>query len=239
MERRNVALVGNNIQYSLSKKYFDKFHKDIRYEIVDTEFLSIALGGFVSQKFLGFNVTTPYKEQIKSYLDDYLSPSVNCVKITKDGKMIGISTDGMAVVNLLKKRGIITEDKCFKNVAILGNGGVTPAIIEALDRYAKSFTIYCRNSRGDGIFSNLISKSIEWLTLYNHDLIINCIPFKAEIDLEILKSRNAIPFTYIDLNYAGPSLNLNYARENPMCIAAIGGLDILYEQAELSYKFWI
>jgi len=238
MERRNVALVGNSIQYSLSKKYFDKFHKDIRYEIVDTEFLSIALGGFVTQKFLGFNVTTPYKEQIKPYLDDYLSSSVNCVKITKAGKLIGISTDGMAIVNLLKKRGIITEDKCFKNVAILGNGGVTPAIIEALDRYAKLFMVYCRNSRTDGVFATIPSRPI-WSISNKHDLIINCIPFKAELDLSILKDHNICPFTYIDLNYAGPGLNINYARENPMCIAAIDGVDILYEQAELSYKFWI
>jgi len=236
-----AGLIGCNISYSKSKEYFNKFHSDVEYTVRDTEYLALAIGDFLRNGYIGFNVTTPYKRDIKKYLDDCLGDSVNCVKITKRGKLVGISTDGMAIENVLSKYRIITKnEKCLESVAILGNGGVVPAILESMDRYAKEITIYGRHGKDVLPYKKYHQVSLDWFNPYGHDLIINCIPFSANVKLDILKYQGSCnKFSYFDLNYAGDLHNIELVKTNKNCINAINGLEMLYEQAELSYKFWL
>lgn len=240
-----AGLVGLGIDYSKSKEYFNRFHPDIDYTILDTEYLALAIGDFLRNGYIGFNVTTPYKRYIKKYLDDCLGDYINCVKITKRGKLIGISTVGMAIEKILSRYKIITNhEKCLESVAILGNGGVVPAILDVIKKYTKDITIYARQAKDVLPYTLYHQVNLDWFDPYAHELIINCIPFSANVKLDILRSQSLCAgrifhFSYFDLNYAGDQLSLELAKSNKNCINAINGLEMLYEQAELSYKFWL
>ena len=107
MEKR-FGLLGKNISYSFSRKYFtEKFKKlDLKqFEYVNydleriEEFSSKVL---IDKNILGgLNITIPYKEQIIPFLDEVDSEAesigaVNTIKILDDGRLKGYNTDATA-----------------------------------------------------------------------------------------------------------------------------------------------
>ena len=101
---------------------------------VKAESLKDAVLGFKALNFKGANVTIPHKQEIIGELDEIfgdslLSGSVNTI-ISRDGKLLGTSTDGIGLVNSLR------EDAGFepagKKVLILGAGGSARAVIYRL-----------------------------------------------------------------------------------------------------------
>ena len=63
-----LGLVGRNIPYSFSKKYFEQkfqklFLKNHSYEVFDIENLQNIPEIFQTENLVGLNVTIPYKEQ--------------------------------------------------------------------------------------------------------------------------------------------------------------------------------
>ena len=74
--RKQFGLIGKNIEYSFSRKYFlEKFKSDINlsgynYKNFDIESINL-VSRFISDEGLGgLNVTIPYKEEIIPYLDE-------------------------------------------------------------------------------------------------------------------------------------------------------------------------
>ena len=70
-----LGLVGRNISYSFSKKYFEQkfkklFLKNHSYEVFDIENLQNIPEIFQTENLVGLNVTIPYKEQIIPYLSN-------------------------------------------------------------------------------------------------------------------------------------------------------------------------
>ena len=99
----NYGLIGKNIAYSFSKKFFtQKFKKEKlshSYHNFDIETLDV-FKKIVQQDttLRGLNVTIPYKEKIIPYLDTLdnqarIIGAVNTIKILQDGTLKGYNTD--------------------------------------------------------------------------------------------------------------------------------------------------
>lgn len=112
---KKLGLIGKNISYSFSKKYFeDKFQKlmlkGYSYSIFDLNEIDEVKNLFSAPDLAGFNVTIPYKEKIIDYLDELSDEAknigaVNCVLI-ENGKKTGYNTDafGFEKTLLLHKK---------------------------------------------------------------------------------------------------------------------------------------
>ena len=96
---KKLGIIGSNISYSFSKKYFeDKFQrlmlKNYSYEIFDLKDLTEVEKIFEIPNLIGINVTIPYKEKILPYLDELSDEAekmgaVNCILINENqGKII-------------------------------------------------------------------------------------------------------------------------------------------------------
>ena len=132
------GLIGNNIDYSFSKTFFNsKFKKEEsndsyeNFDISDLSQLSEVL--LKNPKLKGLNVTIPYKESIIKYLDRIDSNAqkigaINTIKITAERKLIGYNTDYIGFKESLKNLLPISK----KNALVLGTGGASKAIVYAL-----------------------------------------------------------------------------------------------------------
>ncbi len=97
------GLIGKNIDYSFSKKFFsEKFerenlpHSYENFDIPSIEFIKEIISE--NNDLKGLNVTIPYKESVMPYLD-FLDETakkigaVNTIKISEDKKLTGFNTD--------------------------------------------------------------------------------------------------------------------------------------------------
>ncbi|MBT8296200.1 MAG: shikimate dehydrogenase, partial [Gramella sp.] len=99
---RTFGLLGKNIDYSVSRKYFsEKFeieNLNDEYRNFDIPDISKFPEVINNNIIAGLNVTIPYKETIIPYLD-HLDPhskkikAVNTIKFEKDGSLTGYNTD--------------------------------------------------------------------------------------------------------------------------------------------------
>ena len=98
------GLIGKNIGYSFSKKYFtEKFEKEQLTDCAYENFDLTAISQFPkvireNPTLCGLNITIPYKEKVIPYLDKLSEKAqkigaVNCIKFTKKGKLKGYNTD--------------------------------------------------------------------------------------------------------------------------------------------------
>src|SRR5688572_775967 len=157
------GLIGATVSHSFSKSYFDeKFFReglrDYHYElfplktITDLETLLKDTKGLT-----GLNVTIPYKEQVIKYLDEVDGfakkiGAVNVIKI-KDGKLKGFNTDSDAFFETVDKW--LPKDKNL-NALILGTGGSSKAVQEALKKLNVNFRLVSRErKKGDLAYEDL------------------------------------------------------------------------------------
>ena len=135
MSKKLVGLLGKNISYSFSKKYFnDKFkteNLDYQYTNFDLENINelpIVLDQHINN-LVGFNITIPYKEEVIQYLDEIDTEAkevnaINCVKIIDKYYLKGFNTDIYGFNNSLKP----LLKKHHNKALILGTGGASKAI---------------------------------------------------------------------------------------------------------------
>ena len=133
------GLIGQNISYSFSEKYFtEKFemgHYDnceyANYDLNNIQNLSELI--HQTKGLVGLNITIPYKETIIPHLDKLsktaqIIGAVNCVTVSKKKKLKGYNTDyygfKKTVSPLLKEH--------HKKALILGTGGASKAVAYAL-----------------------------------------------------------------------------------------------------------
>ena len=187
----------------------------------------------------GLSVTIPYKEQVIPYLDG-LDPAcaqigaVNCIRI-RDGKKIGFNTDYLGFKQSLQS-WLGTETP---NALILGTGGASKAVQQALRDLGVSFRIVSRSqSEGQLTYADLKDQP-EWLA--SHSLIINTTPLGTYPQVEDLPN---IPLEQLhaahrvyDLVYNPPITRLMQE-----CISRGGtaknGQDMLELQAEAAWSIW-
>ncbi|MGS0747484.1 shikimate dehydrogenase family protein [Halpernia sp. GG3] len=239
IEKHVFGLIGKNISYSFSKKYFtDKFKKlhlqNYHYEIFDFTEIDQSKDLFKNTDIKGFNVTIPFKEKIIPFLDNLSAEAeeigaVNCISI-KNGKKTGHNTDAYG----FEKTLLLHLKNYHKNALVLGNGGAAKAVKFVLNKHKISFKTVARNA--DLNFENLPRDLVS-----DSNLIIQCTPvgtFPNETDcvrfpFEALTEKHLV----IDLIY-NPSYTqfLKNAAENHA--KTLNGYYMLEQQAEKAWDIW-
>ncbi len=240
------GLIGQTVSHSFSKAYFDeKFFreglrdhhyelfpltsiKDIEKLITDTKGLS------------GLNVTLPYKEQVIKFLDevDPVAKKIGAVNVIKfkDGKRKGFNTDSDAFFETIEKW--LPKDKKF-NALILGTGGSSKAVQEALTKLKIPFKLVSRDAKkGDYSYEDLKKNS---KLLSESHLVINTTPLGMHpntdtippIDFEEITSEH---FVY-DLIY-NPARTMFLQKAEIRGATIKNGLEMLHVQAEKSWTIW-
>ena len=192
----NYGLIGKNIAYSFSKKYFtEKFEKEKlahNYHNFDIETLALFKKIVQEETTLkGLNVTIPYKEEIIPYLDNLdqkarIIGAVNTIKFLEDGTLVGYNTDHYGFSRSLASYPTPKS----KTALILGDGGASKAIKHALDSLGYCCTTVSRSKTKDTITYDQVTKQV----LENNTLIVNTTPQGVAPD--VLKCPD-IPYSYI------------------------------------------
>lgn len=239
------GLLGKNISYSFSKKYFtEKFEKlgltNLKYlnfdipEIEEFPFIYYHR----EEEFGGMNVTIPYKEKVMKYLDEIDEDAkeigaVNTIKFTKDNRLVGYNTDVYGFQNsinpLLKSH--------HKKALILGTGGASKAIAFALKNLGIEYKFVSRQSMENGFLYSDLNQEI----MADYAIVINCTPIGTHPNTNEFPN---IPYEFItqkhllfDLIY-NPSVT-KFLEEGKLKGAAIkNGLEMLELQAEKSWEIW-
>ncbi len=240
------GLIGAAVSHSFSKAYFDeKFFReglrDYHYELFPLESITDIESLLKDTKGLsGLNVTIPYKEQVLKYLDEVDGfakkiGAVNVIKI-KDGKLKGYNTDSDAFFETIDKW--LPKDKTFDSL-ILGTGGSSKAVQEALKKLEITFKIVSREAKkGDLTYKDLEKKPS---LLVDSKLIINTTPLGMSPNTETMPP---VDFEHISPEHYVYDLIYNPARtmflqKAEMKNAKIkNGLEMLHIQAEKSWMIW-
>ena len=236
--KKTYGLIGKNIDYSFSVKYFGQKFNDEK--IIDSEYVNFDLreiedfNNLEILKINGLNVTIPYKEKIITYLDEVdkaasIIGAVNTIA-KKDNKLIGYNTDYIGFIESFK------NNLNFKNALILGTGGASKAIQYALNIKNINFDIGSRKNNTKYISYDLINKKIK-----DYDLIINTTPLGTFPDVS---KKPKINYKLINENHFCYDLIYNpektsFLKECEKKGARImNGLEMLKSQAEESWIIW-
>ena len=242
---RKFGLIGFPLGHSFSKKYFtEKFSRE-GIQGCQFELYPIALIQEFPQLFdresglEGLAVTIPYKEQVIPYLDG-LDPAcaqigaVNCIRI-RNGKKIGFNTDYLGFKQSLKS-WLGNE---IPNALVLGTGGASKAVQQALRDLGVPFRIVSRSQQEGQLTYAELRQQPEWLA--SHPLIINTSPVGTYPQVEDMPS---IPLEQLHVGHRIFDLVYNppITRLMQECIARGGasknGQDMLELQAEAAWSIW-
>ena len=245
--KKLFGLIGKNISYSFSKKYFSKKFETLK--LHDHDYVNFDLKTLTElnqklednkKELKGMNVTIPYKLEIVDFLDELEIEAkeigaVNTIKIRKDGKLIGFNTDvygfQKSLEPLLKK-----HHKC---ALILGTGGASKAVAYVLKKLNISFVFVSRSKTNK--VNSLTYEDLNGDLLNKYTLIINCTPLGTYPNTE---NAPKIPYTELgnnhllyDLIYNPPMTHfLNQGKTQGATIK--NGLEMLEKQAEKAWEIW-
>lgn len=244
MSRRLYGLIGKNISYSFSKKYFtDKFAlgslEDCFYENFDIQTIDEFPAIIANNPDLkGLNITIPYKEAVIPYLNK-LSQSaaqigaVNVVRFTKKGNLKGYNSDYYGFMKSLEP----LLQPHHKKALILGTGGAAKAISYALDQLGILYTFVTREEKEGMIDYDRINAT----TFDNHQIIINCTPVGTAPET---KEFPPIPYNFFtekhiafDLIY-NPEETQFLKKAKKKGAVTKNGYEMLVLQAEKAWKIW-
>lgn len=233
------GLIGRNISYSFSKKYFEqKFQKlllnNFSYDIFDIENLDKIPELLKTENLRGLNVTIPYKEKIIPFLDELSEEAkeigaINCVSL-KDGKTKGFNTDAIG----FEKTLLLHKKENQKTAIILGNGGAAKAVQYILK---KSNIPYLTVSRTTEInYNNLSAEQVK-----ENLIIIQCTPVGTFPNVE-----DSVPFPLEGITENHLVIDLIYNPEYTKFIRncaergakTANGLYMLEQQAEKAWEVW-
>lgn len=244
MSRRQYGLIGKNISYSFSKKYFtEKFAlvnlTDCTYENFDlqtiTEFPKLIAE---NPDLKGLNVTIPYKEAILPYLDKLSKNAaqigaVNVIRFTKKGKLKGYNSD---YYGFMKSLAPLLQPH-HKKALILGTGGAAKAVAFALNQLGILYTYVSRENSENSIGYDRINAT----TFDHYHIIINCTPLGTSPDT---KAFPPIPYTFFtekhiafDLIY-NPEVTQFLKKAKKKGAITKNGYEMLVLQAEKAWKIW-
>ena len=238
----NFGLIGKDISYSFSKKFFtQKFINDglnnCSYENYDISSISKLLEVINDTKIKGLNVTIPYKESVIELLN-HIDPiakkigAVNTIKIDKQNKLLGYNTDYIGF-----KQSLESNISNQKRALILGTGGASKAIAYALKTLNIKTLLVSRKNREECITYEDVSNQI----IKDHTIIINCTPLGTYPNIEECPK---IPYEYItdrhlcyDLIY-NPNKTKFLILSEKKGASIINGNEMLENQAMESWKIW-
>lgn len=245
---RNFGLIGYPLTHSFSKKYFtEKFERenliDHRYDLFEIpdidQFPSILKD---NPSLVGLNVTIPYKLLVIPFLDE-LDPAckaigaVNTICI-KNGHLKGYNTDYYGFKNSL----ISWLGEKRPNALVLGTGGASKAVIQALQDLGIRHLMVSRTTKTGSqelvTYDELASSSS---LLIDYPLIINTTPLGTYPRIQDMPP---IPLTNIGEGHY--VYDLVYNPENTALMQTLAskgakvknGLEMLHLQAEAAWEIW-
>ncbi len=245
MEKK-FGLIGSTVSHSFSKSYFDEkffreglrdYHYDL-YPLDSVDELKKLLAE--NPELYGLNVTIPYKEQVLKFLSD-IDPhaknigAVNVIKI-QNGKLKGFNTDSDAFYETLEKWFPKINDA---KALILGTGGSSKAVQEALKKLAIPFELV---SREEGK-TKYTYKSLEkdGSPISASQLIINTTPLGMTPNTNNFPPINyelITPHHYVyDLIY-NPARTVFIQKAEMHGATIKNGLEMLQIQAEKAWAIW-
>ena len=239
---KKFGLIGKNIDYSFSKKYFsEKFKKenlDYTYSNFDIVNISEIESILQNNSISGYNVTIPYKEEIIKFLDeiDEVAKDIGAVNTIKkiDNKNIGFNTDSIGFEKSLLP---LIENKIPKNALILGSGGASKAIKYVLKKLKINYsTVSRKEGKSEFVYENLNE-----VILNKFKMIINCSPVGTFPNINNCPN---IPYEFLtkdhilyDLVY-NPIESLFLKRGRNLGCKTKNGLEMLEIQANESWSVW-
>ena len=239
MNAKKFGLVGKNISYSFSKKYFtEKFNKlflkEHSYEIFDLQNINDISQITTIEGLKGFNVTIPYKEQIIPFLDELSDEAqkigaINTV-VLKDGKTIGYNTDAFG----FEKTLLLHRKEHHQSAIILGDGGAAKAVKYVLDKHEIPYITVTRKLELN--FDTLTADQV-----LENKLIVQCTPVGTFPNVEdsVIFPFNALTEQHliIDLIYNPEYTQFikNAYKQNAKCV---NGYFMLEQQAEKAWEIW-
>ena len=238
----NFGLIGKDISYSFSKKFFtQKFFNEglnnCSYENYDISSISKLLEVINDTKIKGLNVTIPYKESVIELLN-HIDPiakkigAVNTIKIDKQNKLLGYNTDYIGF-----KQSLESNISNQKRALILGTGGASKAIVYALKTLNIKTLLVSRKNREECITYEDVSNQI----IKDHTIIINCTPLGTYPNIEECPK---IPYEYITDRHLCYDLIYNPIKTKFLILSEkkgasiINGNEMLENQAMESWKIW-
>ncbi|WP_333601076.1 shikimate dehydrogenase family protein [Flavobacterium sp.] len=244
MSKRQYGLIGKNIAYSFSKKYFtEKFAlgnlDDCSYDNFDLqsieEFPTIIAN---NPDLKGLNVTIPYKESVIPYLAKLSKNAaqigaVNVIRFTKKGKLKGYNSD---YYGFLKSLQPLLQPH-HKKALILGTGGAAKGVAFALNKLGILYTFVSREEKEGMVDYDRINAT----TFDNYHIIINCTPLGTSPNT---KEFPPIPYTFFtekhiafDLIY-NPEETQFLKKAKKKGAVTKNGYEMLILQAEKAWKIW-
>lgn len=238
------GLIGKNIGYSFSKKYFtDKFkNKNLphfsyeNFDISDINLLKEIVATTLHLK--GLNVTIPYKESVFPFLDKINKKAlkigaVNTIKISKKNKLKGYNTDYFGFKKALKPH----LKPHHKKALILGTGGASKAVAYALHNMQIEYKFVSRSPKSNDLNYEQLDEKI----FSEYHLVINCTPVGTFPNIDAFPplpyhcfSANHLAF---DLIY-NPAETLFLQKAKAHQSVTLNGYQMLVFQAEKAWKIW-
>ena len=245
---RLVGLIGDPVAHSLSplmqNAAFAAVALDWAYVPlhVKREQLEEAVAGLEALGFAGANVTIPHKTAVVGFCDEVddeaaRAGSVNTL-VVRDGRVLGSSTDGPAVVGLGEAEGA--------RVLILGAGGGAQAVATSLgDAGAESITIAARDGeRAHALAVRLrtlfperqVSAEGDWPPPgTDATLLVNATPIRDDVLLQPSPEQQVVDLTY--RQDRSETALVRVAREAG-CARVVDGLEVLLAQGAASFERW-
>lgn len=242
-----VGLIGYPVTRSLSPRMqnaaFAALGLDWAYFPLQVrpERLGDAVRGLVALNFSGANVTIPHKTAVLDVCDEVddvarRAASVNTLVI-RDERVIGSSTDGLAVVEAVEPEGA--------HVLMLGAGGAARAAAAALiEAGIAVLTIATRTPEGAAplvahlrsVYPSADIRTTGWPpSTEEATLLVHATPLKEELPVQPLPHQQVV-----DLAYRGdgePTALVAAAREAG-CPVVVDGLEVLVRQGAASFERW-
>lgn len=241
---KKFGLIGKEISYSFSKKYFtEKFSADLfddftyeNFEIPNIEEFPTILKNNPDLK--GLNITIPYKEAIIPFLDTlsekaFKIGAVNVIRFTKKGNLKGYNSDWYGFKKSLEP----LLQPHHKKALILGTGGAAKAVGFALNELDIFYTFVSREASEKTIGYDRLNAT----TFDNYHIIINCTPLGTHPDI---KEFPPIPYDFFtdkhiafDLIY-NPEITQFLKKASKKGAVIKNGYEMLVLQAEKAWKIW-
>ena len=243
-----VGLLRHPLRDSLSPRMqnaaFDAAGLDWAYVAlgVEPDRLGEAVGGLVALGFKGANVTIPHKTDVLAYCDELdavaeRAGSVNTLVIS-DGRVLGSSTDGLAVTDAVEGEGA--------RALVLGAGGAAQAVATALaDAGCASLRIAARSpEKARALAERLrglaperaVSADDDWPPAAGDaDLVLNATPIRDELLVELKGVRQVVDLAY---KPDGGDTALVAAGRAAGCERVVDGLEVLVGQGAASFERW-
>lgn len=245
-KKKQFGLLGKQISYSFSRKYFSEKFKSLgllQYEYVNYDLNDIEE---FPEKVLrdiahlgGLNVTIPYKESIMAYLDEIDEQAaqigaVNTIKILAGNRLKGYNTDAYGFERALRSGWQQDQNRAL----ILGTGGASKAVAFVLDAMEIEYLFVSRKPSGPEMISYA---ALNEKIIREHLLIINCTPVGTFPNID---ERPDIPYEFItdrhflyDLIYNPEKTSFLKMGESKGA-TILNGRSMLEIQAERAWMIW-